>query len=242
MEFFEYAGYENIKECFSGINYAIEIYGDETPEAFIGRMYPTGYFDTEFFYSYLCYVYDCGGFADSGREKFVKDNLPAFSDFYDSFHSEYTYSVPDYLYVGSYSSYCTDNVLDYADAYCGTLLQVYMENSTQTTLPPSVTENPAASPEPVTSPELSAVPEPSVLPGPSVLPEPAASAVPSVTAGAVTPGGAVADIPYETGLLLRELQKTNMLLSGVLFTLLFFWLVKKARTIVGGMTDDGKTG
>lgn len=65
------------------------------------------------------------------------------------------------------------------------------------------------------------------------------TSAPAVTAeavGTVTLPGAEYD-----SMLLQELKKTNSLLSAVLFVLLACWLVKKARTIVGGMTDDGKT-
>ena len=220
-----------------------EVYSDSySREEFLENYYGSGAED--FYYHCLCWVSEREGLSGTDQMAFVVTYRSCAMDFYDFFRSALDimpdYPLSDWLESEVYSG--VDNLVFYADEYCSTLLEVYKENSAQTTLPPSVTEEPPASAEPVTSPELSAVPEPSVFPGPSVLPEPAASAVPSVTAGAVTPGGAVADIPYEAGLLLRELQKTNILLSGVLFTLLFFWLVKKARTIVGGMTDDGKTG
>ena len=64
-----------------------------------------------------------------------------------------------------------------------------------------------------------------------------APAVTVETVGTVTLPGA----EYDNSMLLQELRKTNSLLSAVLFVLLACWLVKKARTIVGGMTDDGKT-
>lgn len=240
MEFHEYIydnwGHGSWESYFGDCLFACDFYdGTESPEAFAGRMLPQGFFDYEFFYHFLCYVSERSGSADAGREKFVTAYLGAFDDFYKSFEGEYAYPVDAYLERNSYDINDVDTVVAYADGYCSTLLEVYMENSAQATLPPSVTPEPSAGPEPSASPEPSAVPEPSVIPEPSASPEP------DTTDAAVTPAGAETEIPYGTSLLLREVQKTNMLLSGILFTLLFFWLVKKARTIVGGMTNDGKT-
>lgn len=46
----------------------------------------------------------------------------------------------------------------------------------------------------------------------------------------------------DAGTLSREMEKTNSLLSMIFFALLFFWIERKAKNIVKGMTDNGRTG